>query len=218
MRLTNDFFYFMEAIPPEKCDEIIELGHQLKFTKGTANTYVEPPTDEERKIGRKEIFGITIERNSGVVFADKQSLYDLVFPLMFHANKESGWDFDIRSAESPQITQYKVDQFYNWHADGHSDRFAMYTKEFCGDNEFILGNVRKLSMTISLNDDYEGGQLQFKTLGGLEDKFETKIQTPEITKKGSIIVFPSSLVHRVTPVTKGVRYSLVVWFLGPPFK
>ena len=54
MRLTNDFFYFIEVITPEKCDEIIELGHELKFTEGKANTNVEPVTDEERKIGRKE--------------------------------------------------------------------------------------------------------------------------------------------------------------------
>jgi PKHD-type hydroxylase len=215
MRLTNEFFYFIDAITPEKCDEIIELGHQLKFTEGTANTNVEPLTGEERKTGRKDIFGTTLNRNSGVVFTDNQDLYDLVFPLMFHANKEAGWDFDIMGAESPQITQYKVNQFYNWHADGNSDRFAMYTKEHVGDNVLMLGNVRKLSMTILLNDDYEGGKLQFKSFG---PKHQSKINIPPITKKGSVVVFPSSLVHRVIPVTKGVRYSVVVWFLGPPFK
>ena len=215
MRLTNEFYYFIDVITPEKCDEIIELGHQLKFTEGTANTNVEPLTDEERKTGRKDIFGTTLNRNSGVVFTDNQDLYDLVFPLMFHANKEAGWDFDIMGAESPQITQYKVNQFYNWHADGNSDRFAMYTKEQVGDNVLMLGNVRKLSMTLLLNDDYEGGKLQFKSFG---PKHQSKITTPSMKKTGSVIVFPSSLVHRVTPVTKGIRYSVVVWFLGPPFK
>ena len=41
---------------------------------------------------------------------------------------------------------------------------------------------------------------------------------PEILPKGSIVVFPSHLWHRVKPVTRGTRYSLVVWHLGYPFK
>ena len=46
----------------------------------------------------------------------------------------------------------------------------------------------------------------------MNDKIEIK------EKKGTIIVFPSYLVHRVKPVVKGTRYSLVVWFCGEPFK
>jgi len=215
MRLTNEWYYFVDAIPPEKCDEIIELGHQLKFIEGKANTNVEPFTDEERKIGRKEIFGITIERNSNIAFAaDNQDLYDLVFPFMMHANQEAGWGFDVVSCEVPQITQYKKGQFYNWHSDGLSDRLSMYTKEQVGDNELMVGNVRKLSMTILLNDDYKGGQFQFRSF----DKGKPVVKNPSIKSKGSIVIFPSSMVHRVTPVTKGVRYSVVAWFLGPPFK
>ncbi|MEC7191643.1 MAG: 2OG-Fe(II) oxygenase [Pseudomonadota bacterium] len=37
-------------------------------------------------------------------------------------------------------------------------------------------------------------------------------------KRGDVIVFPSYLHHRVKPVTKGVRYSIVAWYGGPPFK
>jgi len=59
-----------------------------------------------------------------------------------------------------------------------------------------------------------GGEFQFATYS----KEKCIIQTPEINKMGSIVVFPSDMEHRVTLVTKGIRYSLVVWFLGPPFK
>jgi len=45
-----------------------------------------------------------------------------------------------------------------------------------------------------------------------------EISVPEFNKTGSIVVFPSDMEHRVAPVTKGIRYSLVVWFVGPPFK
>jgi PKHD-type hydroxylase len=40
----------------------------------------------------------------------------------------------------------------------------------------------------------------------------------EISQRGSIVVFPSHVWHRVKPVTKGIRYSLVIWNLGYPFK
>jgi PKHD-type hydroxylase len=61
-------------------------------------------------------------------------------------------------------------------------------------------------MTIVLNEDYEGGEFEF-----FDDKRLIKEKT------GTVIVFPSYIVHRVRPVTKGIRYSLVVWFCGEPF-
>mgnify|MGYP003641320843 FL=1 len=61
-------------------------------------------------------------------------------------------------------------------------------------------------MSLILNDDYEGGE--FETWSSGKKKF----------KKGSMIFFPSWVLHKVNPVTKGTRYSLVVWFLGAPFR
>ena len=61
-------------------------------------------------------------------------------------------------------------------------------------------------MTIILNDDYEGGEFEF-FLDDIQIKNEI----------GTVIVFPSYFLHRVNPVTKGTRYSLVAWFRGPKF-
>jgi PKHD-type hydroxylase len=73
------------------------------------------------------------------------------------------------------------------------------------------GTVRKLSFVIQLSDpkDYKGGELQIH----LSD-------TPEVMKKeqGTLIAFPSYILHEVTPITKGKRYSLVGWITGKPFK
>ena len=72
-------------------------------------------------------------------------------------------------------------------------------------------------------------QLYYKTkkelknnIGSELDYSETNMFKDEYTEnpkleEGSIIVFPSFLQHRVAPITKGIRYSLVAWFLGPPF-
>lgn len=71
---------------------------------------------------------------------------------------------------------------------------------------------RKLSIVMLLSDpsEFEGGELQVKT-------HNDKITTLEI-KKGRAWFFPSHTLHRVTPVTKGVRRSLVLWSGGPEFR
>ena len=95
-----------------------------------------------------------------------------------------------------------------------------------GDDPIQKGKIRKLSMTISLNDgtEYDGGQLQFDYKNVSFDEWtnekieSSKVACHQIFKKGSIVVFPSFLWHRVTPVTRGTRYSLVAWNWGWPFQ
>jgi PKHD-type hydroxylase len=71
--------------------------------------------------------------------------------------------------------------------------------------------ARKLSLVLQLSDpsEYEGGELQ--TMSGPNHCAVDR-------QKGLIAAFPSYMLHRVTPVTKGTRYSLVVWICGPSFK
>ena len=82
----------------------------------------------------------------------------------------------------------------------------------------VHGKLRKLSMTVSLTnpDEYEGGDLEFDFRN--QDEASQPRICEEIRPKGSVIVFPSFVWHRVKPVTKGIRHSLVCWNLGYPFK
>ena len=85
------------------------------------------------------------------------------------------------------------------------------------------GKIRKLSMTCQLTDgsEYSGGELEFDFRNydpPKRDESQHLRKATEILPKGSIIVFPSFVWHRVKPVTRGVRYSLVLWHLGYPFK
>jgi len=107
------------------------------------------------------------------------------------------WRFDISGFnEDLQYTRYNGDKsFYGWHIDSGS-----------------LGESppRKLTITLQLSDpnEYEGGDFQLHA---------TKLNTlPK--KKGMIVVFPSYSLHQVTPVTQGIRRSLVAWLCGPPLK
>ena len=88
-----------------------------------------------------------------------------------------------------------------------------YTK-----NTNLIGKIRKISMTLNLNvpGEYEGGNLKFDF--GPHRTGERFHECLEIRPQGSMIVFPSYLYHQVTPITRGVRYSLVLWTLGKPFR
>ena len=75
-------------------------------------------------------------------------------------------------------------------------------------------------MTVTLTDhtEYQGGELEFD-LTNLDHNKKTNLRScTEILPKGSLVVFPSFVWHRVKPVTKGERNSLVIWNLGYPFK
>jgi len=210
MYSTNDWFYFTNALDKKTCNKI---RNSAKNTWEVSGVNIKVGiTKEERITGEKPIHGIDKNiRISDIAWTKDQWIFDAVWPYMRKANEEAGWKYDIRSAEGMQITRYKKGGFYFFHKDGKSDHLSKYNEP---DNEFLHDNVRKLSMTVFLNDNYEGGEFQFATYR--EQKCE--IHTPERNKIGSIFVFPSDIEHRVAPITKGIRYSLVVWFLGPPFK
>jgi len=140
-------------------------------------------------------------RDSYVVWLNEQWLYDLVISYMHSANQNSGWNVDINSVEDMQLTKYRKKGFYGYHKDGSG--FNLHNKP---ESINLHNKCRKLSMTALLNDTFEGGEFEF---------YETP---PLEMNKGDIIFFPSFELHRVKPVTKGVRHSLVTWFLGPQYK
>jgi PKHD-type hydroxylase len=112
------------------------------------------------------------------------------------ANKECKWNYEITGNENIQFAEYAIGQHYNWHV----DNFPLGLQKF----------DRKVTVITLLSNpaDYEGGDLFIR----LYQDFK-----PEL-KKGSVIAFPSILEHKVTPVTKGVRYSATMWIYGPCFK
>ena len=88
------------------------------------------------------------------------------------------------------------------------------------DNPGQFGKIRKLSVTVTLSDpkDYKGGELEFDFRNLDPDKKRNVKKCTEILPKGSLVVFPSFVWHRVCPVKSGERNSLVIWNLGYPFQ
>ena len=110
-------------------------------------------------------------------------------------NNEKYFGYNLSLTASPvfQLIRYDVDGFYDWHMDLG-----------LGEN-----NSRKLSVVIQLSNptSYAGGELLFNN-GEIHE-------APKV--QGNIAMFPSYLLHMVTPVTKGTRWSLVGWYEGGSF-
>lgn len=172
-------------------------------------------------------------RDSEVAWLREQWLYDLILPLVAKANEDAGWKYDLNGAEAFQFTVYHPGGFYGWHTDSGSDHNAKYKRYIPGvspvdengkrmknyiEDKTMIGKIRKLSLTINLNapGEYDGGNLKFD-FGphSVSGRFH---ECEEIRPQGSAIVFPSYINHQVTPITRGTRYSLVLWNLGYPFK
>ena len=208
-------FIVNDALDPEGCRNIIK---QLK-------DQVEPGTHMDSNTG--ELIK-SDTRKSGVKFFRDDTLNARLRELVDIANHEAGWRYDIVDQEMAQFTSYDgaEQQTYDWHTDGQCDHWCARESSLFHNIKLeemnlkytpdprLLGTVRKISVSAILNDDYEGGELLFSTI----EKDSTVKITNIKARKGDLVIFPSFIEHKVAPVTKGTRYSIVAWYGGPPFK
>ena len=212
MNLYNYFWYFKSALTPRFCDEVIKYALSKEEVMARTGTY------GDKKLNKEEVKNLQKKRKSDLVWLSEPWIYKELHPFVNSANRNAGWNFQWDFSESCQFTKYKLNQYYDWHNDPWDKPYDRKDKN-APDN----GKVRKLSMTCQLTDgsEYTGGELEFDFRNydpHMRDESKHVRQVPEILPKGSIVVFPSPLWHRVKPVTRGTRYSLVVWHLGNPFK
>jgi len=133
---------------------------------------------------------------SWIPFSKMPEMYKQIEKTMLQTNgNHFGFD-GMRLTELAQYTEYPEGGFYDWHVDNDVN---------C-ENE---PPVRKISMTclLSPENEFEGGDLEL-----IKEGQKVKL------KQGQAVFFASFIRHRVAPVTKGVRRSLVMWFGGTPFK
>ena len=211
MNISNYYWYFTSAIPPKLCDDIIKYSLSKSETMARTGGY------GDKELSKEDVRNMQRKRRSDLVWLNENWIYRELHPYIHEANKNAGWNFEWDVSESCQFTKYKLNQYYDWHCDSWD---KPYDKP---NNPREHGKIRKLSMTCQLTDgsEYEGGELEFDFRNydpHVRDELKHLKQAKEILPKGSIIVFPSFVWHRVKPVTKGVRYSLVMWNLGYPFK
>ena len=174
---------------PKQCQMIIEAGRS------------EPRNDAS--VGNEQgIKGGVVDTKtrtshiSWIPFSKMPEMYKDIEKIMKQTNGNHFGFEGMQITEMAQYTEYPEGGFYDWHVD----------------NDVNCANeppVRKISMTILLSpeNEFEGGDLELVKEG----------QSAKI-KQGQAIFFASFIRHRVAPVTKGNRKSLVMWFGGTPFK
>ena len=212
MNLSTYYWWFKSAIPPRICDDIVKYGLRHKDNTAITGGLGRNRNLQKQPLNKKEIKDLKKKRAASIVWMNDRWIYREVQPYIHQANQSAGWNFNWDYSESCQFTKYKPGQYYDWHCDSWD---GIYDQE--GPTK---GKVRKLSVTVSLSDekDYDGGELEFDFRNHDPYKKRNVQICKEILPKGSLVVFPSFVWHRVKPVTKGVRYSLVVWNLGYPFQ
>jgi PKHD-type hydroxylase len=178
--VLNKYFHrFEKALPKEFCEYAIKSIDWNKSKTAEVNRIDKGEVDLKARI--TNIYWEDLLTQIGCV----------VQSYIVEANKY--WGYDIRRLENVQMSQYQAGGHYDWHMDSKSP---------------INDEQRKLSISILLNEDFEGGGLELESN---KDENVLKYQ-------GDIVVFPSFLQHRVIPVTSGTRYSAVSWAYGPTFR
>lgn len=183
---------WQELFDEEEVAKIVEYGNSLEFQDGlTGNN-----EDVDESYRRSKISWI--DRND-----DTQWIFNKLECAVFRLNS-AYHGLDIDRIHTLQFTKYDEESpFYDWHWDMSEDDPDM-------SNLHVI-EQRKLSAVVQLSDpeDYEGGELEMSICG--------RIFSVE-KRKGTLNLFPSFVLHRVTPVTKGERYTLVAWYTGPDWK
>jgi len=209
MNLKHNYWFWKNVIPGRLCDEIIQYGLRNKKEKATIGDPGKGRDLLKNPLSVKEIKQLKKKRDSAVVWMNDNWIYKEIRPYVQGANSAAGWNFQWQRSESCQFTIYTKGQYYSWHQDSWPEAYKTPGA--------LQGKIRKLSMTVSLSDqkEYSGGNLEFDFRARSKNK---PWVCKEINSKGSVVVFPSFVWHRVTPVTRGTRYSLVSWHTGDPFK
>lgn len=188
---------------PEMCDSILAEVEHIKFKDGAIGSDADwitgaPKVFPEIRSAQTRTFDkFTLDKNGEFGFKD---LYDVVNHKIEECNSQY-FGFHTTHLTAMNVTTYRTDRLghYSW----HTDTFMEPSKP----------TQRKLSVVVQLSDpnDYEGGNLEIDLLNSSNNHLDPE----SIRERGTMIVFCSLLPHRVTPITKGIRHSLVGWKEGP---
>ena len=173
---------------PKQCQMIIEAGRAQPRQNASVGSGNKDGGIVDTKTRTSHI--------SWIPFSKMPEMYKDIEKIM-KATNGNHFGFDgMQITELAQYTEYPSGGFYDWHMDSDVN-FAHEPP------------VRKISMTclLSHESEFEGGELEI-------EKENNKVKLIQ----GQAVFFASFIKHRVAPVTRGVRKSLVMWFGGPPLR
>jgi PKHD-type hydroxylase len=191
--MNGEWCVFNKKFNKEYCEYIVTEANKIP--------------KQPAKIGINNELVTTEHRKSQIAFINRdmpgwEGLFDELWKMACQAN-DQWFNFHISKFDYIQFAEY------------HSNIQGEYKKHH---DIFYMNNDpkyhRKLSMVIQLTDpnEYEGGDLELYNLSAGE------VNKEMFRNQGSVILFPSFTEHAALPVTKGIRYSMAVWFDGPKWR
>ena len=192
--LTYPFVWWDGAFTPEECDQIVEYCDSIGVEE--AKVLGGPPEARDYTDDKIRACGIKFHMANEQTKHIFEKMDNVIYSINSHF-----YGFDLNGYDSFQYTSYDSSKLghYDWHMD------LIMGKDVPSN----MSEPRKLSLSLVLNDDFEGGDFCFN-IGG-KDNLKAE------QKKGRVLAFPSYVIHKVEPVTKGFRKSIVVWVTGPKF-
>jgi PKHD-type hydroxylase len=187
-KIAQPAAHYEFAIPNELIDLIIKEIDNIQDCQYT-----------EAKIGSLSDSSIDmVARNSKVSWWYESHWACSIFSHYFNMVNRNFWEYDLTYLDGIQISTYEKDDHYTWHCDYGTSKDARHTRKISA------------SLLVTDPDDFDGGDLQFINYHG------NTVVAPRT--KGTMVIFDSRIPHRVTPVTRGKRVSLVAWMLGPKLR
>lgn len=188
--VMEDLVVWSDGFTAEECDLIIQTGELFEFMKAGIGDADNAVLDDD--IRKTNITWIE-------PFEEHKWIFERLNEIVAKVNFDK-FQLDLRRFDGFQYSKYEEGAHYTWHKD--ISRFPN------------RGHYRKLSVVVMLSDpsEYEGGDLLLCTTGNLD-----KVENHRF-EKGDVVFFYSTTPHKVEPVTKGTRLTLVTWCMGDKFK
>ena len=203
------FYIFPRALSKPDCDKYLKYclkNANWEDASTIAKGYTDVvPSDVKEFDEKSQKFDYKMRQTDVSFITDKDNMMnELVWGFIREANQVF-FHYNLDYFQAIQFARYQNGGHYDWHQDASG-------------NTELGPESRKLSLTMSLTDHttYDGGYLEFYN-GEKPYQHDEHNVAKDVKDQGSVIVFDSRDWHRVTPVTKGVRYSIVCWTVGPNF-
>lgn len=192
-RWIYPFVYWDNFLPESDLQEIEKWCRDQGVTDSMTIGYGNQANFTEARKSKSQIHNFDI--NNLWIFERLRAMAE-------HANSEF-FNFDLLGFDYFQYAEYQGE---GSHYDFHTD--LIYGHDL--PNYMVYPRKLSLSLVLSDNSEYTGGEFQFLT--------DTTNPVTAEQKRGRLIAFPSWVLHRVCPLKSGTRRSIVWWVTGPKFK
>lgn len=196
MRVDPPFKVWPGILPAAYCDDVIRHAETLERMSGSVSH------DPKGQARSSDVAWISDNAENAWVF---NPIANLVA-----ATNRKFWGWTMTGRETIQYAEYTENQFYEWHMDAQKKPYPV-------DGRWG-GLARKISVSVNLSypADYDGGDFEIEDTTPTPNRQESRVQSlSDLRQKGSAIVFPAHLHHRVTPVTRGTGGHSWDGFWGP---